>query len=294
MRTMLISYSGASTGFALGDVITMIATAKLWVEHDPHDRYLLTLAEGFRFNCLWDKLIRENNIEVIYDKPLSKQQRHKEFDARLSTKQINGISFETYRELYPRIEGDERQPAIGATKVSPIGINIIEYYLFGQTDCNICFDTTEFPRGLIDVPIVARNKSILIAPHEKCQQNRFFTLGFWRSVIQILLGHGLDVIVNDDTEFMDDYIEHPRFTKTFYDIEKLIEQVASVAMVSCGNTGIGWLAAATETPFVAMEKRLSLAEYSFQHSGCGSLLEVVTIPRPEIAARIILKHLGAN
>jgi hypothetical protein len=292
MRTMLISYSGSGTGFALGDVITMIAAAKLWISHDPHEHYLLTLIENEPRNVLWNKLIREHKIEVVFDKLLSKPKKHATFDARLSSRQINGIGFETYRELYTRTDGPERQQFLAGKKVCPNQINIIEYYLLGQNDgMNSCVDTTEFPRGLIDVPAIARDKFILIAPHETCHQNKQFTLVFWRNVIQILLSYGIDVIVNDNTEFMADYLEHPQFTKTFYDIEQLIEQVASVAMVACGNTGIGWLAAATETPFVAMQKNLILPEYCFQHSGCSSLLELVTIPRPEIAAKIILKHL---
>jgi len=292
--TMLISYSGAGAGYALGDIITMIAATKLLIENDKHDRYLLTLQYDNKFNFLWDKLIRENNIEVIYDKQQNSTDKFLQFNERFASKQINNINFDTYRELYPRISGASRQKILTGKETSTDNINILEYYILGQAEPTCGFYTTEFPQTLIDVPVINRSKSVLIAPHENCQKNKHFTLFFWRRVIQILLEQGISVIANDATNFMNDYIDHPQFTKTFYDIEQLIEQVASVAMVACGNTGIGWLAAATETPFVAMERKMVLPEYSFQHSGCGSLLEVVNIPRPEIAARIILKHLRKN
>ena len=47
-------------GYFLGDVITLIKVAYLFVDNEPHDRVLLSLHHHDQLNFLWDRFLRDS------------------------------------------------------------------------------------------------------------------------------------------------------------------------------------------------------------------------------------------
>ena len=68
MATMYIAYNNCiERGCFLGDVITMIKAAELFVRNEPADTLLLSLFEHDPMNFLWLRFVRTNNVTVLWD-----------------------------------------------------------------------------------------------------------------------------------------------------------------------------------------------------------------------------------
>jgi len=284
-------------GYCLGDVIGQIKVAELFVLNEPHERTLMSLLVNDPLNFLWDGFIERHKVEVLWDDWEDRGNRsvqYKNFETRLDTKEVHGIHFDTYKELYPRIDGGFRQKILCGIENGLGRKNIFEYYYFGQQHSVDKPKASEyFEPGLIPVPEHKRenSRSVFLAPLEKCQLNRHFTWGFWGDVIDRLLKQEIEVTLNDNTWLGNQFVGRPHFQRTFLPFGELITQIAEATMVACGNTGIGWVAGSTNTPLFALEKQMVLAEYSFEKCGVQSMVRLTDSTDATIVARLIQEEL---
>ena len=302
MKTMYIASNNSfETGHFVGDMLGIVKVAWLFARNEPHEQYVLSLHEGEPLNFLWDRFMRKHGVRVVFDRwdKGDRDERYRQFDARRAARRVHDIPFDTYKEMYPRLDGGPRQGALCDGVERGLGRrNIFEYYYFGQEQCHDDpVGTTEFGRGVIDLPAPSLGPhdtdgpSLWLAPHEKCEGNRVFTHAFWADVVGRLLEAGVRVTVNDGgTPFMAGFA-HPRFARAYPPFGELLGIIRRQHMVVCGNTGIGWVAGACEAPLVAAERDLIFTEYSFEKSGLRSLRAVIREPDPTAAARTILDAL---
>lgn len=281
-------------GFLLGDLNTLIKMAYLFVENEHHDEILLSLLEHDPLNFLWSKFVDSYSVKVLRDDwaPGDKVARNRCLQERIDTRTVHNIPFDTYKELYLRMHGQERQNLLCGEHRGLGKGNIFKYYYYGQQQwAHNPKGLDRFEPGLIYYQREERTpkRSIFIAPHERCQRNRTFTLQFWEEVTNRLLKEGVHVTLNSLTLMKDR--RDPLLARTFKPFPPLINQVSSQQLVVCGNTGIGWVAASTGVPFIAMEKDMILEEYSFEKCGCSMLIETIREPDPGYSAETILRYL---
>ena len=275
MSTMYIACDNClERGYFLGDVLTLIKAAWLFVQNEPHDHYILSLHTSDPLNFLWNRFVCENRVTLVRDtwEKKNRDAQYEVFDQRRKARVVQGQPFDTYKELYPRLDGGPRQGVLCGREKGLGRTNIFEYYYYGQECCvDTPVNTREFDSTLIYVPQVIRrsDKSVFIAPHEKCQGNKYFTLEFWEQVSAALLEAGYAVVVNDPGGFAIRLGD--RILRSFFSFEALVEQLAGERLILCGNTGIGWMAAAVGAPFIALEKDMVFPEYGFRRCGCQSL-----------------------
>jgi len=284
-------------GYCLGDVVGQVKVAELFMLNEPHERTLMSLLVDDALNFLWDGFIKRHKVEVLWDDWEDRGNRHVQYQhflVRLREKSVHGIHFDTYKEIYPRIDGAPRQNFLCGYEKGIGRKNIFEYYYFGQRESVDDPKGTEyFEPGLIPVGEHKKenSRSVFLAPLEKCQCNKHFTWGFWGDVIDRLLKQEIEVTLNDNTWLGDQFVERPHFQRTFLPFKELIKQIAEATMVACGNTGIGWVAGATNTPLFALEKQMVLAEYSFEKCGVQSMVRLTDSTDATIVARLIQEEL---
>lgn len=294
MSTMYFAASHTmSRGYYLGDVIILNKVARMFARAIPHDHYILSLMHGDPLNFLWNRFIRDYSVTVITDDwdRGNKEIQYEHLDHRRLRKRVGECVFNTYRELYPRLDGSDRQHVLAGQEAGLGRANIFEYYYYGQLGWDMFPDPPDshtFGRGVIDMPpyqpVVPQQPSVYIAPWEKCQGNGKFTHDFWRSVVYALLDAGLSVTLNDDRGLMppgseDQYKE--RLRVIFPPFKQLPAIMSQHGCVACGNTGIGWVAGAGEYPLVACEAEdMIFTEYSFQKCGLRSLRCLLREPDP--------------
>jgi hypothetical protein len=283
-------------GYFLGDVLTIIKTAWLFVNNEPHEHTILSLLDYDPLNFLWARFIRENCVTVVHDHwPKGDCDFHyRTLEQRLAERHVKTIPFSTYKELYPRMDGGGRQGFLCGRENGLGRPNIFGYYYYGQQAWNDdpC-GLLSFDSDLVEIPcgIAVKPRTVFVAPHEKCQGNGVFSLDFWRRVILRLIGQEVYVTVNDSSGFMADS-EGTFLCRTFVPFSYLPDQVVSHMVVASGNSGIGWLAAALGKPLVACEHdQMLFSEYSFRRSGCQSLVACVTEPDSDRMAECILAAL---
>lgn len=296
MSTMYIACNNSMPrGYYLGDVLTVIKAAWMFVENEPHDHILLSLHDREPLNFLWNKFIADNLVTVIHDRwdKWDRSAHYAAFGERFTRRCVKNIPFDTYKELYPRLDGGERQHFLCGREKGLGRENIFFYYYFGQQSCKEePRDGKTFGPGVIDIPDACRTKcrSVLIAPHEKCHGNARFTHSFWEQVIVGLMNADVHVTINDDRGFMR-HAEGPLLARTHFPFQQLAEQVAAQRLVLAGNNGVGWLAGALGTPLLAMERNALLAEYEFARCGLTSLVDVIDGPDPARVVARALQHL---
>jgi hypothetical protein len=208
---------------------------------------------------------------------------------RLKSRKVKDIYFDTYKELYPRLDGGNRQVVLCGRENGLGRKNIFEYYYYGQQEYKEhIFGFTIFTSNIIDVPKIERknNKSVFIAPHEKCQGNRFFTLDFWKKIVTELLKLNIEVTINDKGNFCND-IKSNLLRYSFVPFNELPLVIAREQLVLCGNTGLGWMASAVDTSLIAFEKDMIFAEYAFHKCGLTSLLHTISEPEVQKTVNII-------
>jgi len=217
-----------------------------------------------------------------------------EFEHRRYERLIKGRKFDTYKELYRRVDGGLRQSLICGSERG-LGKSIFEYYFLGQESSmekglgSGNFGPESFgwkwtPTEPVD--------SVFVAPHAHCQGNGIFTLAFWRSVICKLLDAGLNVTVN--TPERSGFGSHERLTYSFKhdDLPALFRQISNQRLVLCGNTGVGWIAGAHGVPLIGCEPKFFLfLEYRYRQAGVRSLVDVFTLPNSRNVASRVLRYL---
>ena len=98
-------------GYCLGDVLGIIKTAKVMIENERPEHVLLSLHDDDPLNFLWERFVRENLVTFIHDRwdKTSKHQQYEIFGQRRANRTVKGIPFDIYKELYPRLDGGDRQ-----------------------------------------------------------------------------------------------------------------------------------------------------------------------------------------
>lgn len=214
-------------GYFLGDILTVIKAAWMFVENEPHDHVVLSLHDREPLNFLWYRFIVDNLVTVVRDRwdQGNRDSQYAAFGERLASRRVKGIPFDTYKELYPRLDGGARQSILCGRENGIGRKNIFCYYYFGQQswrDEPVGDET--FGPGVIEQPQVARMtaRSVLVAPHEKCHGNALFTHTFWEQVVRGLTQAEVHVTVNDDRGFMR-YAEGPLLSRTFLPFRQLVD-----------------------------------------------------------------------
>lgn len=296
-KTMYIAANTCKErGVYLGDVLTMIKTAWLFVENEPHDKYVLSLMEDDVFNFLWYRFIAVNNVKVVYDNwQKNNNITWLNYDIRLHEKKVTGIPFDTYKELYPRLEGGNRQSRLCGKEIGLGASNIFKYFYVGQpVSAENPINTENFDENIVYFKHWNyKNNTVFVAPEEKCQGNRIFTIDFWVSIIKKLDSLGVKVHINSNKQPFK-LLENDNVKCVFPSYPKLFETLNQYSVVLCGNTGIGWCASATATPMIAFERtgQMTFAEYSFTSCGCKSLVTKIEDPKVDLAVAQTLSILN--
>jgi len=279
----------------LGDVVTSIKVAYLWLQTEKPDKVILSLIEGEQWNPLWNRFIRESNATVVYDqKIIQKREIYFVLDERRRSREVHGIPFDVYKELYCRIDGGRRQHDLCGEERGLGRKNIFEYFYYGQESfVENPTDTDVYTNDVLDYVKTPRERRVLIAPLAKCQGNHVFTFDFWREVTQRVLDAGILVTLNDDHDRLGIY--HDLCERRFSTASDIANYVARHALVVCGNTGIGWVAGATNTPLFGMEPpEFSMMDFRYKECGVQSLARLFSQPDPIVVAEAIKAFMNAQ
>lgn len=301
---MYIAFSGTyEGGHKLGDCVTMVKTCYLFAENEPHNEYILSLNPKHKLNFLWDKFIHEYQVKVIYDDFPSKWSVPKSevvyeiFNERMASKQVQNIKFDTYKELYLRIHGGKRQFHLCGSERGLGRKNIFEYYYFGQQNKpEKCVGGDKFKNNIIyyEPKEKAPERSCFISPLAVSQGNKVFSFDFWRNVVKFLTKKEILVFLNTDKENSFKEINSPFLKFTYQkndDYKSLLNTIASQRLVVCGNTGIGWFAAATGVPLMAMEPSFFwFMDYRYRECGVESLKQIFSQPNAEEVSNAIINY----
>jgi len=296
MSTMLITFNGTlETGQFLGDTLCSIKTAYLFAQNHPCSKYLLTLSPRGKLNFLWQKFIDTYHVEVIYDtfEIGDMEQRFRSWNKWRKDRSIEGRPFDHYRELYRRIDGGRRQGLLCGSEQGLGRKNIFEYTYYGQEDARSpCVGGDYYGNDMIYYDLVVPEKRVFIAPYAKCQGNEVFSFKYWNDVVRGLVANGIPVTVNLNSEFCNDLEGHPLFRKIYPTFKDLVQEVLKHRLVSCGNTGVGWVAAATGTPLLGMQPPDSnMQDYRYEWCGVKSLVEFLEFPDVDYCVKRITEEL---
>lgn len=299
MDTMLIAFNGThETGQHLGDTIVSLKAAWLFAQnqHNPKcEKILLTLSPGHDLNFLWDKFVRAYAVEVIYDSfhAGNLDQRYVSWDQWRAQREIEGRPFTVYKELHRRVDGGMRQGKLCGHEAGLGRKNVFEYLYYGQEKVDEpCQGSGHFGSELVDYPAARRRRAVLIAPYAKCQGNQVFTFQYWDAVVRGLVAKGVDVTVNYNGAFCDDLNERGNYRKIFPDMKGLMHEVCDHKLVACGNTGVGWMAAACGVPLLGMQPHDShFQDYRYEWCGVRSLVEILDKPDHDYCVRRIVEEL---
>lgn len=292
---MLITFNGTtSNGQFLGDTLVSIKAAWLFAQSTPCDHYILALSPKGELNFLWRRFIDTFGAEVVYDTfhPGNMDERFAAWDKWHDEGQIDGRKFDVYRELYRRIDGGNRQGKLCGKEAGLGRKNVFEYMYFGQENVHEPpVGSDHFGPELIYHDAQPCQYDVLIAPDAKCQGNSVFTHDFWRDVVRRLVASGVSVTVNREREFLGE-LNNPLYRKIFPPFEELVSEVCRHRLVACGNTGVGWLAAACGIPLLGMQPVDShIQDYRYEWCGVKSLIEFVEEPDVDYVAGKIISEL---
>lgn len=286
-KTMFIACNATyEAGHKIGDMITMAHAARLIAKNEPHERYILSLNPKHPLNFVFDQFIQDFRVDVVLDKwPVGRQAwENREFEERRRSRSVRGVHFDTYKELYRRVDGSMRQALLCGSERGLGRRNIFEYYFFGQEHSPAkCEGAVDFGSESFGWKRDAKEseKTVFVAPHAHSQGNDVFTMKFWREVIEGLLAAGLEVIVNTPNDGL--FGMHKNLTYSFHhgNMRRLFQQISEQRLVVCGNTGIGWIAAAHGVPLIAGEpKHFWFMDYRYREAGVRSVVEVFSEARP--------------
>lgn len=298
MVTMLIAQNQTvESGSFMGDQLCSLKTAYLFVENCPNlSKVIMSVSPENQLHFLWQKFIDKYNIELIWDNWNAGDwpSRWNAWDRWRSSREINGIKFDVYKELYLRIHGCQRQNILCNSEVGLNKRNIYSYWYCGQEG-----NPEELPKEVdwFDDSLIyhsQRNplRDVYISPHAKTQGNHVFTFEFWSELVHKLVDNDVSVTVGYDQEwFCNDLNNHPLFARYWGDHKQWMYQICSHKLVACGNTGTGWLAAACGTPMITMEPPNSnMADHRYRECGLKNIVEVVDTPNSQYVATKIIEQ----
>ncbi len=301
MTTLLITFNGTQeNGQFLGDQICSLKMAWLFAQNVKPNKILLSMSPGNEMHFLWQRFIDKYNVEVVYDtwNPGDMPTRWEHWNQWRQERSVEGRKFEVYKELYRRIDGGFRQPMLCGEEAGLRRKNIFEYFYYGQetveTNTEGKIEGIEyFDDSVIYYTPSPSERDVYIAPHAKCQGNHVFTFDFWSRVVYQLMNAGVSVTVGYNGNFCEELLGNPLYRKFFRDFKSLVSEVTRHKLVACGNTGVGWVAGATNTPLLAMQPPNSImADYRYEQCGVKSLVEIVDTPDADYVARRIVEEVN--
>lgn len=286
MTTMLIACNETrESGSFMGDQLCSLRTAYLFVENTPGvDKILMSVSPGNEMHFLWTRFIERYDIQLIYDdwNPGDWAARFSAWEKWRTERQINGIPFDHYRELYLRIHGHHRQTVLCGGERGLGRANIYQYWYCGQENA-----PDELPPGcnwfddsFIHHPKRMPERDVYISPHAKTQGNATFTFDFWSDVVHRLVEEDVMVTVGYEGWFCGDLEGHPNYRRFWGNHREWMEEVCRHKLVACGNTGTGWLACACGVPMITMEPHNSIMpDHRYRECGLRNITEVVDGPK---------------
>jgi rfaE bifunctional protein nucleotidyltransferase chain/domain len=298
MTTMLIANNCTrDSGSFMGDQCCMVKTAYLFVQNQPDvDRVLMTVSPSNEMAFLWTKFIETYNVELLYDSfdPGDWGTRHDAWNKWRSDRSVDGVQFDYYRELYLRIHGGQRQHAICGSERGLGRRNIYEYWLAGQEGRPDSFPGADwFDDTLIHHPPLKPTRDVYISPHCKTQGNVTFTFDYWAAVVHRLIDAGVSVTVGYNWYFCEDLVGHPLYRKHWGDHKQWMDEVCRHKVVTCGNTGTGWLAAACGVPLLTMEPPNSqMPDHRYRECGLRNLIGVMDTPDADYCTRRLIEEIN--
>lgn len=299
MTTHLISFNGTTDiGQFLGDQLCSIKAAYLLAQNYPCDKLMLAMSPSNQLHFFWQKFIDDFDVEVVYDTfhPGNMDQRFQAWDLWRHSGDIEGRKFDRYFELYRRIDGAKRQAALCGGEKGLCRKNIFEYFYYGQAgEIAEPIKNGEFyDSSMIYHPTYPADRGVFVAPYAKCQGNHVFTLdGYWPRVVKKLIDHGVSVTVNFNGHFCQELEGHPLYRKIYPDFKGMLDEVCRHKIVACGNTGVGWVAAAAGVPLMGMQPANSnMPDYRYETCGVKSLVEIIDQPDSDYCARRLAEEVN--
>lgn len=292
MTAMLISANMTrECGQFMGDQLCSLKVAYMFVANRPADvdKIIAALSPNNEMHFLWQKFIDDPAhdgslppCQVVYDtfNPGDNPARWTAWDKWRAEREIEGIKFDHYKEIYLRIHGGMRQNIICGGERGLNRRNIYEYLFYGQEDKpDACAGSDWFDDTLIYHPPLAPERDVYVSPHCKTQGNVVFTFGYWSRVVRRLLDGGATVTVGYDGvagPFGDEFAGHPLYRRHWGDHKQWMAELCRHKIVACGNTGTGWLAAACGVPMITMEPHNSvMADHRYRECGLKNIVEVI-------------------
>ena len=268
----------------------------MFVKNEPGvDRVVMTMSPNNEMNFLWQKFIDDYYVQVIWDDwdPGDWNARFAAWDRWRADRRIGEIDFDHYRELYLRIHGTMRQTMICGHERGLGRRNIYEYWVAGQENMPDTFPGSDVYDVEVYHPAHDPTRDVYISPHCKTQGNVTFTFDYWSQVVHKLVDAGITVTVGYDRYFCEDLNGHPFYQKHWGDHKQWMEQVCSHKIVTCGNTGTGWLAAACGVPLLTMEPPNSqMPDHRYRECGLRNLVEVLSEPDAEYCAKRLVEEVN--
>lgn len=298
MTTMLIANNSTrESGSFMGDQLCALKTAYLFVENQPDvDKVIMSMSPANEMNFVWQKFIDTYKVDVVWDtwNPGDWSQRWEAWDMwrkeRISPS--NGYHFDHYRELYLRIHGAIRQPTLCGMERGLGRRNIFEYWLAGQENAPDTFPGADwFDDTLCYHPPHKPDRDVYLAPHCKTQGNVTFTFDYWSEVAHRLVEAGVSVTVGYDGWFCPDLDNHPLYKRHWGNHEEWFSAICRHKIVTCGNTGTGWVAAACGVPLFTMEPPNSqMPDHRYRECGLRNLVEVMDYPDAAYCAKRLIEE----
>lgn len=302
MSTMLIAQNETrESGSFMGDQLCSLKAAYMFVRNQPDvDRVIMSVSPGNEMAFLWSRFIRDPRgdgtvppVELIHDtwNPGDWESRWVAWNKWRRDREINGHKFDHYRELYLRIHGAQRQTAICGSERGLGRRNIYEYWVAGQENKPDVFPGSHVYDVEIDHPPLVPDRDVYISPHCKTQGNVTFTFDYWSQVVHKLIDAGVSVTVGYDGFFCEDLLRHPLYRKFWGTHKQWMEEVCRHKIVSCGNTGTGWLAAACGVPLFTMEPPNSqMPDHRYRECGLLNIVEVMDTPDVNYCAKRLIEE----
>lgn len=297
MSTLLIAQNETiESGTFMGDSLCSLKAAYLFVENTPNvDKVIMSVSPGNQLHFLWQKFIEKHNVELVWDEwnPGDWSSRWTAWDKWRTERTIEGRPFDHYRELYLRIHGMQRQTLLCGSERGLGRRNIYSYWWCGQEECpeELPPSVDWFDDTLVHHPPLTPKRDVYISPHAKTQGNITFTFDFWSEVVHRLIDAGVSVTVGYNGYFCEDLNAHPLYKKHWGDHKQWLEEVCRHKLVTCGNTGAGWLAAACGVPMITMEPPNSqMPDHRYRECGLRNIVEVIDTPDPEYVARRVTEE----
>lgn len=280
MRGYIAFSHTPDSGFKIGDTIVAAHVVRLFCQNCPHDEWILTLNPQNELNFCFEQVCKDHNIRVLHDvwQPGDINHLNRCMAERRSSRMVHEFSFNTYKEIYRRTDGGAKQIGLCGAEKGLNRKNIFEYYFFGQEqapdECKGGDRFTSASLGWQWTP-EAPSRSVFVAPHAYSQGNGVFTMDYWREVINRLLIAGIAVTVNTPNQGL--FGVHPSLTYSYHEgpIRGLFDQIARQQLVLCGNTGIGWIAAAHGVPLIAGQPKFFwFLDYRYDWCGAQSVVDI--------------------